>query len=172
MRNNTPETLSEHSFDVGILAHALAVIGKKRLKKDIDVNRAVILALYHDAGEIITGDMPTPIKYQNQEITNAYKQVERAASDRIFSMLPDDFKEEYNDLFYPQEKDEYLWKIVKAADKLSAYIKCIEEEKSGNTEFIKAKEATMRALEQMELEELRIFMAEFLDTFSRTLDEQ
>ena len=172
MRNTWKENLSVHAADVAILTHALAVIGQKRLGKTYDIQRAVLMALYHDASEIITGDLPTPVKYHNQEIISAYRQVEKAASLQLLDMLPKDIREEYTSLFCPEEKDKELWKLVKAADKLSAYIKCIEEEKAGNTEFIKAKAAQLEALQKMESEEVTIFLEEFMDGFSKTLDEQ
>lgn len=172
MRNANKESLSEHTLDVAVLAHALAVIGKVRLKKDLNPERAATLAIYHDASEIITGDMPTPVKYHDEEITRAYKQVEKAANHTLFSMLPDDLKEEYSRLFTKKEEDIYLWRLVKAADRLSALIKCIEEEKSGNTEFIKARQSIEESLKENQPEELSLFMEEFFESFLKTLDEQ
>ena len=172
MRNSYRESLAEHTLDVAILAHALGVIGKKRLGKSYDPERAALIAVYHDASEIITGDMPTPVKYHDQTIMSAYKQVEKAANGTLLSLLPADLKEEYEPFFYRQEEDRELWKLVKAADKLSALIKCVEEEKSGNTEFSRAKQATMESLSTLKMPELDIFMAECFDAFTRTLDEQ
>lgn len=172
MRNTNRESLSEHTLDVAVLAHALAEIGKNRLYKDLNPERAAVLALYHDASEIITGDMPTPVKYHDEEITKAYKQVEKAANNTLFSMLPDDLKGDYRPLFEKKEEDRYLWKLVKAADRLSALIKCVEEEKSGNSEFTKARQTIEDSLKENQPEELRIFMEEFFESFLKTLDEQ
>lgn len=172
MRNANKESLSEHTLDVAVISHALAVIGKVRLHKEIEPERAALLALYHDASEIITGDMPTPVKYYDERITSAYKQVEAAANRTLVSMLPEDLKGEYIGFFEKQPNDDYLWKLVKAADKLSALIKCIEEEKSGNTEFVRAKQGIEESIRQMELPELAIFLEEFFEPFTKTLDEQ
>lgn len=172
MRNANKESLSEHSLDVAVLSHALAVLGVRRLGRRYDPQRAVMLALYHDASEILTGDLPTPVKYHDERITKAYKQVEAAANGTLLSMLPADLREDYRPFFEKQEDDEALWKLVKAADKLSALIKCVEEEKSGNTEFLRAKQSILEALTHMELPELSLFMGEFYDSFTKTLDEQ
>lgn len=171
MRNSSSENLSEHSLDVAMIAHALAVIGNLRLGKKLDENKAAIVALYHDTTEIITGDLPTPVKYFNADIKSAYKEVEHVAADRLLSLLPEDMQDYYRDFYYKNDEDAYIWKLVKAADKLSAYIKCIEEEKAGNTEFINAKESTMKSLDEMNIEEVNIFKKEFLDSYKLTLDE-
>ena len=126
---------------------------------------------YHDTTEIITGDMPTPVKYFNTDIKSAYKEVEDIAAGKLIRMLPPDMQEYYNDLFYKNEKDEYIWKLVKAADKLSALLKCIKEEKMGNLEFTSAHESTQKALDEMQLSEIAVFEEEFLESFSLTLDE-
>ncbi|MCI5849489.1 MAG: 5'-deoxynucleotidase [Lachnospiraceae bacterium] len=171
MRNSSSENLSEHSLDVAMIAHALAVIGNLRLGKKLDENKAAIVALYHDTTEIITGDLPTPVKYFNADIKSAYKEVEHVAADRLLSLLPEDMQDYYRDFYYKNDEDAYIWKLVKAADKLSAYIKCIEEEKAGNTEFTNAKESTMKSLDEMNIEEVNIFKKEFLDSYKLTLDE-
>ena len=171
MRNSSSENLSEHSLDVAMIAHALAVIGNLRLGKKLDENKAAIVALYHDTTEIITGDLPTPVKYFNADIKSAYKEVEHVAADRLLSLLPEDMQDYYSDFYYKNDEDAYIWKLVKAADKLSAYIKCIEEEKAGNTEFTNAKESTMKSLDEMNIEEVNIFKKEFLDSYKLTLDE-
>ncbi len=171
MRNSSSENLSEHSLDVAMIAHALAVIGNLRLGKKLDENKAAIVALYHDTTEIITGDLPTPVKYFNADIKSAYKEVEQVAADRLLSLLPEDMQDYYRDFYYKNDEDAYIWKLVKAADKLSAYIKCIEEEKAGNTEFTNAKESTMKSLDEMNIEEVNIFKKEFLDSYKLTLDE-
>lgn len=171
MRNSRPENVSEHTLEVSILAHALAVIGNKRLKKNLNGERAALIALFHDSTEIITGDMPTPIKYYNGNMQSAFKEIEDEAAKRLLQMLPEDFKEEYETLFFQKEEEVYLWKLVKAADKLSALIKCIQEEKAGNTEFASAKESISKAIEELGVEEVDIFMEEFLPSYYRNLDE-
>ncbi len=169
MRNTRRESLSEHSFEVAIIAHALAVINNKRLGGSINPERCATAALFHDTSEIITGDMPTPVKYYNDEIKNAYKKVEKIAEDQLVSMLPDDLKEEFLPLYTP---DAETLKIVKAADKISALIKCIEETAMGNKEFAAAKKANEKAVKSLKMKEVDIFLNEFIDGFSLTLDEQ
>lgn len=171
MRNSLSENISEHSLEVSILAHALAVISNERLGNHLNAEKAALIGIYHDATEIITGDMPTPIKYYNENIQGAYKSVEKAAADRLLSMLPEDMRESYQSVFIPQEEEAYLWKLVKAADKLSALIKCIEERKTGNTEFVKAEDSIRQALTAMKLKEADIFMKDFLPSYEKTLDE-
>lgn len=173
MRNTRAENISEHCLEVSMIAHGLAVIANKRFGKDINVEKTALIGLYHDAPEIITGDMPTPVKYYNSEIKGAYKEVEEVACKRILSMLPDDLRDEYTSLFFKKEGEEYLWKLVKAADKISAYIKCIEELNSGNGEFKSAKKTLEESIEKMkyEVEEIGVFMEEFLPPFGKTLDE-
>ena len=171
MRNSRPENVSEHTLEVSILAHALAVIGNKRLNKNLSGERAALIALFHDSTEIITGDMPTPIKYYNGNIQGAFKEIEAEAARRLLSMLPEDFKEDYESIFFPKQEEEYIWKLVKAADKLSALIKCIPEEKAGNTEFSSAKESIMEAIKELQLEEAEIFMGEFMVSYYKNLDE-
>lgn len=172
MRNTWKESLAEHTLDVAVIAHALAIIGNKRFQKNLDPYRTAMLALFHDASEILTGDMPTPVKYYNEDMIRTYKQVEDIANHRLIEMLPDDFREEYEPLFFKQEEDAYLWKLVKAADKLSAYIKCLMEEQSGNKEFSVAKEAQLSSLKSLQLPEAEYFLKEFMDGFCKTLDEQ
>lgn len=176
MRSSRPENLSEHSLEVSMIAHALAVIGNVRYERDVDAEKAALIGLYHDASEIITGDMPTPVKYFNANIRNAYKDVEAIANDRLLSQLPEDLRPAYEDIFHPNKKNEkevLLHRLVKAADKLSALIKCIEEERSGNQEFKSAKESTERSLKYMaeELPEVRDFLRDFLPSYGKTLDE-
>lgn len=172
MRNSREENLSEHSLDVAILAEALCLIGNKRLGKKLNADRAAVMALFHDASEIITGDMPTPVKYLNPEIKKVYKEIEEKAVERLLDRLPSDLKEEYREIMAPEGED-YLYerKLVKAADKLSAYIKCLEEKKTGNTEFKSAEEGTKKALLEMELPEVDHFIKDFLPAYEKTLDE-
>lgn len=171
MRNSYTENISEHSLEVSMLTHALCVIGNRRLEKKLDAERAVMIAIYHDATEIITGDMPTPIKYLNKDIKGAFKDIEAQAANKLLSLLPKDLRGEYTDIFFPREEDEYICRLVKAADKLSALIKCIEEEKMGNAEFKSADDTIRSSLSEMKLEEADIFMEEFLPAYSLTLDE-
>ncbi len=171
MRNSTKENISEHSLEVAMIAHLLAVIGRVRFGKELDADRAALIGIYHDSTEIITGDMPTPIKYYNDEMRDTFKEIEDLAAIQLLAMLPDDIREEYEDLFFPREQDAYLWKLVKAADKISALIKCVEEEKAGNTEFVNAKKMTRKSIEAMELEEISVFFEEFFPAYLKTLDE-
>lgn len=171
MRNSITENISEHSLDVSILVHALAIIGNERLGKELNAEKAALIGIYHDATEIITGDMPTPIKYFNESIQGAFKAVEQVAAQRLLTMLPEDIRKSYEAIFFPQEEDANLWKLVKAADKLSALIKCIEERKAGNSEFLSAEKSLREILGQMNMEEIDIFMKEFLPSYDKTLDE-
>ena len=171
MRNSTKENISEHSLEVAMLAHLLAVIGRVRFGKDLDADKAALIGIYHDSTEIITGDMPTPIKYYNDEMRDTFKEIEDLAAIQLLAMLPDDIREEYEELFFAQERDAYLWKLVKAADKISALIKCVEEEKAGNTEFVNAKKMTKKSIDAMELEEAEVFFEEFFPAYKKTLDE-
>ena len=169
MRNTAPENVQEHSHQVAVLAHALAVIHNEKFGGCVDPGAVTAAALYHDASEILTGDMPTPIKYDNPAIQRAYKQVESVAEEKLLSMLPDDLREEFRPAI--TIPDENIRAVVKAADKLSAYLKCVEEVKSGNLEFRKAKEQTYAALCRDPIPALQYFMDHFLDGFSLTLDE-
>ena len=172
MNNTKTENISEHSLMVAMLSHALVVISNKRFSTSLNPEHAGILGLYHDASEIITGDMPTPIKYFNPEISDAYKKIERVAEEKLISYLPEDLRDEFKPLLTIGEQDSEYIPFVKAADKLSALIKCIEEEKIGNREFSKAHIATETALENMNLPYVNVFLEEFLPSFMLTLDEQ
>ncbi|MCQ2462060.1 MAG: 5'-deoxynucleotidase [Clostridia bacterium] len=171
MRNTFKENISAHSNDVAAVAHALAVIGNVRLGKKLDADRAAVLGLYHDMPEIITGDMPTPVKYHSAEIRKEFAAVENEACRTLLSMLPDDIAAEYEGFFFEKEEDMPLHKIVKAADKLSALIKCIEEKKAGNSEFDSAFEATRTAIKALDCPEADIFLDEFIPPFYKSLDE-
>lgn len=172
MKNTRSENLSEHSADVAAIAHAVAVLKNLRFGGSVNAERAAVLGLYHDMPEIITGDMPTPVKYHSETLHNAFLEVESEACSRLLSMLPQDMQKSYSPFFFKEEGDAYLWRIVKAADKISALIKCIEEEKGGNREFSKALEATKSAIEKMQLPEADAFLNEFIEAFSLSLDEQ
>ena len=170
MRNTFSENIQEHSHQVAVLAHALALIRRDILKLEgPDPDKCAVAALYHDASEILTGDLPTPIKYYNPDIKVAYKQVEKIAGNRLLDMLPAELRKSYES--YVLEEDETLLPIVKAADKLSAYIKCVEEQKGGNTEFDSAATLTMQAMKKMELPELDWFIENCLPAFSLNIDQ-
>lgn len=171
MRNTTQENIQEHSLQVAMVAHALALIGNARCGKEYNADRVMSLAVYHEAAEVITGDLPTPIKYFSPEIRTAYGRIEREASDRLLGMLPKDLHQHYTALLLPQEGEDALWQLVKAADRICAYLKCVEEEKGGNTEFSRAKQSIWKKLQQMQLPEADIFLQEFLPSFTLTLDE-
>lgn len=170
MRNTQVENIQEHSHMVAVLAHALAVIGREKFGGRVDPGEAAVAGLYHDASEILTGDLPTPVKYDNPAIKEAYKAVERVAADKLLSLLPQEFQEEFSP-YVREELDPQLLRVVKAADKLSAHIKCLEELKAGNLEFKLAARQTREALDAMEMPELDYFMKHFLPGFELTLDE-
>jgi len=170
MRNTFSENIQEHSHQVAVLAHALALIRRDILHlPGPDPDKCAVAALYHDASEILTGDMPTPIKYYNPEIKDAYKQVERIAGERLLQMLPEALRASYEHLVL--EDDAEVTPIVKAADKLSAYIKCVEEQKAGNTEFDSAADATMAILRKLQMPELDWFIDNCLEPFRLNLDQ-
>ncbi len=182
MRSSRPENLSEHAMEVAMIAHALCTIGNVRFGKELDADRAAVVGLFHDASEIITGDMPTPVKYYSDDIRSAYKKVEAVAELRLLDKLPDDMRPVYAELFEASgapghdpasENAVYMRRLVKAADKISAYIKCLEEETAGNTEFRTAKRTIEAALIRLmeELPEVKVFAEDFLPPYGRTLDE-
>jgi 5'-deoxynucleotidase len=172
MRNTRPENLSEHSFDVAVIAHALCEIANSRFGGGLDSGRAALLSLYHDSAEIFTGDMPTPVKYFSPAIREAYRKVEGMSVSRLLSYLPQDLMPSYESLLRPEGEDEHIIGIIKAADKLSALIKCIEEGKAGNSEFKSAAAAQETYLRGLKMPEVDCFMNEFLPAFSLSLDEQ
>lgn len=170
MRNTVNESLDSHSKEVAVIAHALALIGNKRFGKSYNADRAAVLGLYHDAHEIITGDMPTPVKYQNDEILGAFKGVEEAATGKLLDMLPEDLRGEFSSLL-TGEDDAGLMPLVKAADKISALIKCIDERKAGNSEFKKAEASTKKKIKALDIPEVKVFMEELLPAYELTLDQ-
>lgn len=172
MRNTQKENIAEHSNDVAAIAHAIAVIKNTRFGGSVNCERAAVLGLYHDMPEIITGDMPTPVKYHSKAMRDEFKEVENEACSKLLSMLPEDMKPYYEPCFFEKEEDLYLWKIVKAADKISALIKCIEEKSAGNKEFSNALLSTREAIQKMKLPEADAFLEEFIESFSLSLDEQ
>lgn len=170
MRSTTGENIMEHSEQVAMFAHALAVINNKILGGDANPEKAACYAMYHEASEVITGDLPTPIKYYNKELTTAYKELEQIAVERLTGMLPEELRETYEEYLSPDVSSQE-YKLVKIADKLAAYLKCVEEIKCGNKEFVKAERTTKSALKQMKSKELDYFMEHFAPAFSVTLDE-
>ena len=169
MRNSFEENVQEHSHMVAVLAHGLATIQRDILRQPADPDRCAAAALFHDASEILTGDLPTPIKYYNPAIKQAYKEIEAVSCEKLLSMLPEELRSSYAPLLHESEEDVRI--IVKAADKLSAYITCLEELKAGNTEFESAARQTMQAMEDMHLPCLDWFLAHCLDSFRLNLDE-
>ena len=169
MRNTQPENDAEHSLQVAMIAHAIAVIGRDRYHRDTDPEHVLTLAVYHDATEVMTGDLPTPVKYHNEELRNAYHRLEDVSADRLLDLLPEDMRP----AFFPclRQENGYDRDVVKAADKISAYIKCLEEKRAGNREFDYAAENVRKSLGAVELPEVRDFLREFLPAFEMTLDE-
>ena len=170
MRNTKQENLSEHSLEVAFVAHALAIINNRKLGGSLNPEKTALAAMFHDTSEIITGDMPTPIKYYNPEIKEVYKNIEAIAEDKLISLLPDYMKEDISALYKNIPSD--MQKIIKAADKISAYIKCLEEIKMGNREFEIAAKSTREAIHKMNCEEAEIFLIDFIPSFNLSLDEQ
>ena len=170
MRNTRNENIQEHSLQVSMIAHVLALISNKYFQGTVDANRVAVIAMFHDCDEIITGDLPTPIKYYSNSIREAYREVEKTAKAKLLSMLPEEFRETYDDLL-SYEDDEVIRRLVKAADTISAHIKCIEELSMGNTEFEQAATATLAKLNAMGMPEVEIFIRDYLGAFRLSLDE-
>lgn len=170
MRNTQRENDMEHSLQVAFIAHGLALISKYKYHKEIDPEKVVVLACYHDVSEVITGDLPTPIKYNNANIKNSYKDLEKRACNQLLAMLNPEYREEYSSYLLP-EKNTLEYRIVKAADKICAHIKCVEEVGAGNREFEKAKTSTLEAIKALNMEEVEDFMRESMPSFSMSLDE-
>ena len=171
MRNTYEENIQEHSLHVVIVAHGLAVIRNTHFGGTINADRVAVLAAYHEAGEVFTGDLPTPIKYFNPEIKQAYVAIENFAKERLRGMLPVELQSTYQSLLFPTLDEQELWRIVKAADKICAYLKCVEELKTGNQEFAKAERAIRKELDQLNLPEVSFFMDTFAPSFGLALDE-
>jgi 5'-deoxynucleotidase len=171
MHNTYPENIQEHSLRVAMIAHALAVIRNRRFGGQVSPERVALLALYHDAGEVLTGDMPAPVKYFNPAIRDAYREIETAAHDRLLGMVPADLEADFRPLLFPAAADRAHWQLVKAADKVCAYVKCLEEVAAGNNEFAKAEKALRAAVDAVDLPEVRYFLETFAPSFRLTLDE-
>ncbi len=170
MRNTVPENDMEHSMQCALIAHGLAVLARERFGREVEPERVLSLALYHDVGEVITGDLPTPVKYKNPEIKGAYKRIEAMASEQLLAMLPEDLRHAYRPYLLPDEAD-FAWKLVKAADRICAYIKCVEEQNLGNREFDQARTSILETIRESDLPEVQAFMREFAPSFELSLDE-
>ena len=170
MRNTVPENDMEHSMQTALIAHGLAVLGKARYHREVNPEHVVMLAMYHDVSEVITGDLPTPVKYKTPSIQDAYGELEAHAREQLLDMLPDDLRPHFAAYVQPDEST-YEWKLVKAADRISAYLKCIEEEKMGNRDFAQAKATIQQSIVMNPLPEVQAFMAEFVPSFSLSPDE-
>lgn len=170
MRNTEIENDMEHSMQTAVIAHGLAALARERFGRDIDPERVLSVALYHDASEAITGDLPTPIKYKNPDIQVAYQEIEATAREQLLDMLPDDLRESFRPYIQPDEST-LEWRLVKAADRISAYLKCVTEEKLGNREFVQAKATIEESLVENPLPEVRAFMEEFVPSFGLSLDD-
>lgn len=171
MRNTRNENLCEHSLEVAFVAHALGIINNEVYGGNINAERLAILGMYHDVTEIITGDMPTPVKYYNPVIRNAYKEVEKVAGKQMLSGLSSEIRDRYESVLTETEEEKELWKYVKAADKISAYIKCLEERKTGNMDFADAEQTIYKAITDMHMDEVDYFMKEYIPAYMLTLDE-
>jgi 5'-deoxynucleotidase len=171
MRNTYPENVQEHSLRVALAAHALALIRNRLFEGEVDPSRVAVLALYHDSGEVLTGDLPSPIKYLNPEIRSAYEEIETSAARSLLGMVPEPLRDDYRPLLIAQAADPDERAIVKAADKLCAWMKCLEETAAGNREFAKAEEALRETVAAIDLPEVRYFVDTFLPSFRLTLDE-
>lgn len=171
MRNTRSENIQEHSLEVAMIAHALAIIKNRFFRGQVDPERVMALAVFHEVSEVITGDLATPIKYFNPEIENAYHKIEKVAKKKLINMLPRDLQDDYENLLFVQQEDWQNWRLVKAADKISAYLKCVEELKGGNQEFSKALKTIKVELDRLDLPEAAYFMKYFLPSYSLTLDE-
>ena len=170
MRSVREENIMEHSQQVAVIAHALALINNKIMGGNVDINKVVLLAQYHEVGEVITGDLPTPIKYFNPEIKCAYKDLEKNACEKILSMLPKELESEYREYVIPNEDSEE-YRLVKCADRLAAYLKCVEEVKAGNSEFKKAKNTIGAELKKLNRAEVDYYLKEFAPAYELSLDE-
>ena len=169
MRNTQPENDAEHSLQVAMIAHAIAVIARDRYQKPVNPEHVLALAVYHDASEVMTGDLPTPVKYNNEELRSAYRRLEDLSAERLLSLLPEDLEPAFRP--YMKQESGYDHSLVKAADRISAYIKCLEEQRAGNREFDYAAENVRQSIEAIDLPEVKDFLRDFLPAFSMTLDE-
>lgn len=170
MRNTVPENDMEHSMQTALIAHGLALLGKTRYQRNVEPEHVATMALYHDVSEVITGDLPTPVKYKTPIIQDAYKDIESHAREQLLQMLPEDIQEGFRPYVIPDET-EYEWQLVKAADRISAFLKCVEEEKMGNRDFAHAKLTIQESINRNSLPEVHEFVREFIPSFSLSPDE-
>ena len=171
MRSGETENVAEHSYETAVLAYALAVIGKRVYGKDLDPDRIASSALFHDFSEVVTGDMPTPVKYKSEEMRAVFGRIEDESRERLIAMLPEELRDDFRPLLSLEEKDPGTYRYIKAADKLSAYFKCLGEIENGNREFLSAKEQTRKTLEENPLPEVKYFLAKFEEGYKKNLDE-
>lgn len=171
MRNTSVENIQEHSLQVAMIAHALAVIRNRLFSGGADPERVMVLAVFHEVSEVITGDFPSPIKYFNPEISRAYSEIEQVARRKLWAMIPPELQDDYRSVLFREADDAAAWELVKAADKISAYAKCLEELKAGNQEFAQAKDSIAQELDRLKLPEVDYFIREFVDSFALALDE-
>ena len=171
MRNTSVENIQEHSLQVAMIAHALAVIRNRMFAGGADPERVMVLAVFHEVSEVITGDFPSPIKYFNPEISRAYSEIEQVARRKLWAMIPPELQGDYRSVLFREADDAAAWELVKAADKISAYAKCLEELKAGNQEFAQAKNSIAQELDRLKLPEVDYFIREFVDSFALALDE-
>jgi 5'-deoxynucleotidase len=171
MHTTYPENIQEHTVRVAMIAHALAVIRNRFFGGRVNPERVAVLALYHDAGEVLTGDLPAPVKYFDAHIRDAYRAIEAAAHDKLFALVPDALRDDYRPLFHPDDAEREQWQLVKAADKICAYVKSLEEIAAGNGEFVQAEKALRATVDAIELPEVAYFMTTFAPSFRLTLDE-
>ena len=169
MRNTQPENDAEHSLQVAMIAHSIAVIARERYDRDVNPEHVLALAVYHDATEVMTGDLPTPVKYHNDELRGAYRRLEDVSADRLVALLPADLQSAFSP--YLKQDSGYARDLVKAADRISAYIKCLEEKRAGNREFDYAAENVRKSIDAIDLPEVKDFLRDFLPAFEMTLDE-
>ena len=170
MRNTLPENDMEHAFQTAMVAHAIAVMGNVRYQRNYNAEYVMALAVYHDSSEVITGDLPTPVKYKTPSIQDAYSELEAHAKDQLLDMLPEDLRPSFA-MYVKPDETALEWRLVKAADRISAYLKCIEEEKMGNRDFAQAKATIRQSISQIDLPEVQAFMAEFVPSFSLSPDD-
>lgn len=171
MRNTSVENIQEHSLQVAMIAHALAVIRNRLFSGGADPERVMVLAVFHEVSEVITGDFPSPIKYFNPEISRAYSEIEQVARRKLWAMIPPELQDDYRPVLFREADDDAAWELVKAADKISAYAKCLEELKAGNQEFAQAKDSIAQELDRLKLPEVDYFIRKFVDSFALALDE-
>jgi 5'-deoxynucleotidase len=171
MRSTQKENVQEHSLQVAVIAHAIGVIKNKYYSGSINVERIALLALFHDATEVLTGDMPTPVKYFNPEIRNTYKAIEKHAASQLLKTLPEDLRADYQPLLLEEERDKEIWDLIKASDKICAYIKCLEERAAGNPEFAAAEKTILITIQSLQAPEVVHFMETFVPSFSKNIDE-